>query len=281
MKRHFSYSVLQYKHSLVLGEALNVGILFYFPEENMLEFVFANGHRAKSIYPDFDPVLFNSLIQTLKRKLTKQGKLLLSADLNEGLKSYIQTFILGENASALQFSVPVLTLSTFPTIQETIRFYSNQLLPGIITEKPAVMRYNEHLIIKEYVGYVFEKHQDLEKKIKRNEEITEKGLSWKFDVAWRYNSFNLVKPVSFDLSDEQSIQTKATTVHGLLSVLGSYGKKNNCRFDLLLAIPKNPRLFRLYDNAVSIIDSAKAPKRLITQDKWPAYYQETIDALLS
>lgn len=35
MNNSLIYSILQYKHSLTLGEILNVGILFYFPGNNI------------------------------------------------------------------------------------------------------------------------------------------------------------------------------------------------------------------------------------------------------
>ena len=62
MNKVLTYSILQYKHSLLLGEAINIGVLFYFPEENHLEFAYGTSTRARAIYEDFDTTLFNSLI---------------------------------------------------------------------------------------------------------------------------------------------------------------------------------------------------------------------------
>ncbi len=60
MSNYFIYSVLQYKHSLALGEILNVGILFYFPADVKFEFVTCDATRAKLIYPDFNNSLYGS-----------------------------------------------------------------------------------------------------------------------------------------------------------------------------------------------------------------------------
>jgi hypothetical protein len=62
MSNYFTYSVLQYKHSLALGEILNVGILFYFPDDGCFEFINGDGSRVKSVYPDFDNSLFNGYL---------------------------------------------------------------------------------------------------------------------------------------------------------------------------------------------------------------------------
>jgi hypothetical protein len=51
MNKSIIYSILQYKHSLALGEILNVGILFYFPEEKQFEFALGDASRLKAIYP--------------------------------------------------------------------------------------------------------------------------------------------------------------------------------------------------------------------------------------
>ncbi len=280
MKNYFSYSLLQYKHSLILGEALNIGILFYFPNEKLLQFSFGNSHRIKAVYPDFDLSLFNSLVNTFKRKLVDSSNIFINQELHEGLKSYIQNYLSSENSSALQFSDPVISKNTFLYNQDTINHYSRQLLPGIITERPSVIKHNEHFIIKEYIGYVIEKDRNLERKIQRNKEISVEGMIWKFDVAWEFDSLNLVKPVSFDLTDELTIQSKSAYIHGLLSVLNTYSVSNNCRFDLLFSKPRDRKLFKVYDNAVKIIDSAKSPKRIIEQNNWPSYFEETVNSLL-
>ena len=53
MKNVFAYSILQYRHSLALGEALNVGIVFAFPEFKKYTFKYAHSHRLRLIYPGF------------------------------------------------------------------------------------------------------------------------------------------------------------------------------------------------------------------------------------
>lgn len=55
MVKQLTYNILQYKHSQLPGEALNVGILFFFGPEETPHFVTGNFHRVKAAYADFDP----------------------------------------------------------------------------------------------------------------------------------------------------------------------------------------------------------------------------------
>ena len=69
MNTQFEYSVLQYKHSPSLGEAINIGLLFSFPRENKIHFVIGNTNRLKCVYPNFDTSIFNK-----RASFTKVGK---------------------------------------------------------------------------------------------------------------------------------------------------------------------------------------------------------------
>ena len=45
MNSNLIYSILQYKHSLTLGEIINVGVLVYFPEDNHFQFAHGDGMK--------------------------------------------------------------------------------------------------------------------------------------------------------------------------------------------------------------------------------------------
>lgn len=285
MNKHFSYSILQYKHSISLGEILNVGILFHFPESNLgngkLYFVYGNGHRAKSIYPNFNNSLFNVFLKTINNKIISANNLFQDESLKNGLRDFIHKNILAEDASALQFSEPNIVTNVFNTNEIAIKTFSEKLLPGIVTEKPLTNRISETLIIKKYKSYVFENHKDLEKKIVKNKEVKDNDVNLKFDFAWKNGSLNLVKPLSFDLNDAQSIQQKAVTYFGYLNLLDDYAKDNNCRFDFIVAKPRTSTLFKSYDKAIDILGQSIAPKRIIFENEIENYSEETINGLLS
>ena len=72
MSKKLIYSVLQYKHSALLNEAINVGVLFYFPEDTKkLYFRYATPDRIRAIYTGFDLSYYNALFKLIKNSVEK------------------------------------------------------------------------------------------------------------------------------------------------------------------------------------------------------------------
>jgi hypothetical protein len=289
MNNSFTYSVLQYRHSLVLGEAINVGILFEFPSSEKLEFVSGNAQRLKAIYPDFDPTVYNYLIKSIERKLKEEGETLFHHhNFKTDFKRYLHSAILPEDATVLQFQDPVSVLAdkgeTYEvrSIGDTVEVFSNLLLPGIITKKPEVVRHNENFLIKRFTGYLLP-HPGLEKRIKRNTviktNVNKSEIELKFDFSWENGSTNFIKPVSFDLTEERAILDKSLVNYGYLNLLGDYAKDNNYRFDFFISKPHDRKLYKSYDNAIGLLNQAEAPKRLITEEDLKDYSEEAIESL--
>lgn len=286
MNKHFSYSILQYKHSLTLGEVLNVGVLFHFPSSehtrDHIEFVFGNGYRAKSIYPHFDTSLFNSFLKTINKKIVDANNLYQAEALNEGFREFIHKYILAEDASALQFTEPFSVVNSFKNNGQAVKSFSEFLLPGIVTEHPKITKHNEAFIVRKYLGYIFENHnkEDVQDKLIKNKIITnENGVNLKFEIAWQNGSLNLVKPVSFDLNNTLSIQNKAAEIKGYLEWFTETAKKDNLNFDFLIAKPQNRSLYKIYDTCLKSIDETKAPKRLFVDNEWEEYSEYTFEQL--
>lgn len=284
MSKTFTYSILQYKHSVVLGEAINVGILFQFPEEEKIEFVSGNSSRLKAIYPDFDQTVYNYLIRVIEQKLIDiNGSLFSGAVSKTDFKNFINSSILPEDATVLQFKPPSTAINSEGDLTILVDQFSKLLLPGIITKKPEIIRHNENFLIKKFVGYISEKNKSVEKKFEKNKvikaNVNDSTLQLKFDLAWKNGSTNLIRPVSFDLSDEQAIQNKSTQYLGHLTFLNEYAKENNLRFDFIVSKPQNPDLISSYQNALNILDMSKAPKRIITEVDLENYSEETVKYL--
>ncbi|HTI90537.1 MAG TPA: hypothetical protein VL727_08105 [Puia sp.] len=130
MSKLFAYSILQYHHSQVLGESLNVGMLFHFPDRPQLYFTAGNINRVKAAYSNFDTELFNVVVQGIRSKLIidppphlfQESKVFL-------FKEYIFTTLIAEDAIALQFSEPVAAVSNFDIPHEAIESYARIFLP--------------------------------------------------------------------------------------------------------------------------------------------------------
>lgn len=142
MSKYFIYSVLQYKHSLSLKEILNVGVLFYFPEEQKFEFVSNGFSRIKGAYPMVDTQLLESYIKEIEIKLTQQTNLFINIFSKADFLSYIHKYILAAAGSGLVFANAESVQWDF-TSDLAIREYSKLLLPGINTTKFEVTKHSK------------------------------------------------------------------------------------------------------------------------------------------
>lgn len=283
MNTYFTYAVLQYRHSLVFDEALNVGILFYFPQDQKLTFVSGNTSRAKHLYPEFDTVLINGYLKAIAVRATQGGlNPTESISITKGFNDYIHENIWSEDAAGLVFQQAKEVVNVFGSSNDAISNYTKLLLPGLLIEKHSLAKHNEGFILRKFTESIFNQHKDLERKFKKNEEVKTSHLNLKFELAWQNGSMNLVKALSFDLADGHNIQNKAATYLGYLAQLEDYAKKRNARFDFLISGPQDGSLQKEYQNALDTLDFAKnTPKKLITEDKWEGYANQTVEDLLN
>jgi len=277
---YFTYSILCYKHSITLGESLNVAILFYFPE--VKQFIFANGDstRAKAIYPDFNTPSYNAFFKAIDIKLKKHVDLFSGQLSGNDFANYIHNNILAEDAAGLIFCEPVTVKNVFRDIDTAINEYSKLLLPGINVEKPNIEKHNDSYIINTFTNYILQQNIDLEDKFIKDEIIKTKHFNIKFDLSWHNSTQNYIKPISFDFLNESFIQTKAATFYGYISDLQSVNKSSKLSFDFLIGKPQKSSLLPAYENALDFLDSAKGQKRLIIEDQIDEYSQEVISNLI-
>jgi len=131
MNKQLYYCILQYKHSPILGEAINVGILFFFPEEQTkLFFQMADSTRLRPIYDDFDTTYFNSILKIIQKNVqTFSKKLCAEGTTINNLDAFIHKYLLKKDDTVLQFSKPFSVLNTFQTNETAVKEYTKMLLP--------------------------------------------------------------------------------------------------------------------------------------------------------
>lgn len=282
MNKQLIYSILQYKHSPVLGEAINVGVLFYFPDEKRkLHFHITDATRIKPIYRDFDTRYFNSILKLIKCNVTKySGDIYADKLLNDNFKEFIHTYLLKNDDTALQFSELYYVLNVYSNPEKAIDEYTKLLLP-LTLKQPQTLKYNETYIIRKFKTRLFGYNEELGEKVKKNYVVKTDELSFKFDIAWQNGSLNLVHPLSFDLQDTQSIQRKTAEYCSYLSWLSKYTKENNCRIDLLLAKPQENNLLTTYNKSIKLLQSVESNKQVIQFEDIDDYTDKAAEYLLS
>ncbi|MGE5382263.1 MAG: DUF3037 domain-containing protein [Omnitrophica WOR_2 bacterium] len=279
MTEHFIYSTLQYKHSLALGEILNVGILFYFPNEDHFEFVDGESSRVKSVYPDFDNVIFNAYLRAIKEKVIKKIDLFKEQPIISDFKVFINKNILTDEPSGFVFKEPVQVKNVFSSIQQAIDEYSQLLLPGVNIQKPLITKHSDHFILKQFNGFLLQGDKNIDKKLMKNEEVDTDYYKIKFELAWDNNFRNLIKPISFDLVESNAIINKAYQTHGLFSALKSANHQKQLRFNFLISKPQEKKLINQYNIGIKYINQVDFKKDLYFEDEWKDYSNSVISAL--
>jgi len=292
-KGTFTYSLLQYHHSQLLGEVLNIGLIAYFPDPGRLEFLYPEKLlRLKYAYPSVPEKTIKAYFKYFQVRideLNQQKNAFSDYDLDKSLKTFLEREFLQSDSSALQFGNYRTSVLYTTNIQHILNQLYNLYFSVFKIEDNSNRRIDEaHLLIK-YKNLLKEGLSDQapEKSLaglkfdydihSESESIVKS--SYKFDVAWKdKNHIHLVKPVSFDLLRAETIERKAYQYFGRFYDLEEYALKSGAEFDLLLAKPKTKLLHRAYDNAIRLLEK---PKRvnLIEQDDLTDYTERTIEAI--
>lgn len=284
----YTYSLLQYRHSQILGEVLNIGLLVYYKNSNKLEFIYPEKLiRLRFAYPNVPEKTIKAYYKGFEDRvnvLNKRPELFAAYDLNDSLDKFIGSELLPQDSSALQFSK---TKKAIAYIDDTT-IISNQLYNLYFTvfehNSNIIQKVSEGSLLREYKKFLLE--LDARTSFRNNDNIIydyeispTKNKPFKFEVAWQGKEYlNLVKPISFDVVREESLRNKAYRFYGQFLDLEEYATKNNCQFDLILGKPKDKGLFKNYDLAVELLQK---PKRvhIIEENNLKEYSIKTLSNL--
>ena len=106
-KGTFIYALLQYHHSQILGEVLNIGLVAFFPIEQKLVFIYPEKLiRLRFAYPNLPEKTVKSYLKYFEGKvndLNRQHTLFSSNDLEHSLERLLNEEFIAPDSSSLQF----------------------------------------------------------------------------------------------------------------------------------------------------------------------------------
>lgn len=287
MNRLFKYFILQYKHSPILNEALNIGILYFFDDIKTFKFSFpSNLERFKQLYPDFSISLLKAYLHSVAVKVDEVNNELAKTSVDhilfkeesQKLEDLVHKKILLQDSTALQFLEPKVG-RIFSDFNKEIDQYTSSLVPYYDFKKEVINRQDEQYISRTFKRLV-KPNKKVFKKIQEQKEIRLRDdFILKVDFIWKNGTTNLVKPLSFDLSDSQTIQNKALNPFATLTYNKDYLIENNYRFDYIVAKPQQEKLFKYFDKAIKFIEESKAPHKIIEFEKLGLYADKAISYL--
>lgn len=266
----FYYSTLQYRHSIALGEQLNVAVLVLFPEVPEVRFLFPDQLRRLSLaYPGTPEGIVKKYLASMAKRvvtLNRNPELFASYDLVHQPEVFLASEFLQADDSALQFG-PFRSGVLYDTPEKVAQSLYHLLLSHYTLEQEQTRRHNEQYLSQKFRKIVKAKAPSLfeQNLIEENKLIRRNEQEYSFDFAWRNGAYKLVKSISFDVKKAETIQIKSERYFGQFTILADEADKENWRFDLLLARPSDKRLFKPYDKAVDIL--SRSPHVKLVEEK--------------
>ncbi|WP_245897442.1 hypothetical protein [Hymenobacter nivis] len=245
-----------------------MGILFYFPEQRQLEFRFPDSsRRLRRLYSNFSERQLKVYLQSFSEWVARANKELYPELTLEGYEVLLRHSLLDADATVLRFAPTVKAVPHSAHIGTLLDHYYDLYFSEAYAPPLHERTRDEGFLLSQFRNSI--KHLDpgAAKLLKKDVEISVPATSVIFDYAWQNGTFNLVKPISFDLKNENEIHKKALFYYGNLNLLADKAKENQYRFDILVARPTNPKLSREYNRAVSILKKIDAPSSFIVEDE--------------
>lgn len=278
MNKPFHYSILRYRHSYLLQEEVNVGLLFFFDTEKRVEFLYPKSlQRISALYHDFSVTLIKKYFRTFQRA-AKQVQKEFSNDnvalFDSNLKSYINNYFLPDDASALYFTD--LKTGNYNNIQETLTYYFDQFLSEYEPPKKKDQK-DERFILRKFSNIVDKLPEQKKDIIQKKVELTTDLLSEIFEYAWKNGTTNLVTPVGFDLQHPEFIKNKACEWQGKLNTLADAARKKNYKFDIIVTHPNNNKdLLKAYKQGLKLIERGNANQEIFEESDIESYSQKIL-----
>lgn len=281
MKTKFTYWILNYVHSQFLEEKLNVAVLFYFRDENKLVIKFPKKFkRIKDVYNDFEEWQLKSSLRAIEEKIVKLN---LS---NNGLFFEIKNDtnlideVLINDATVLRFSAPKSAVSVSQNFNDIIEKYYSLYFSEYKPEDKKV-RHDEEYLLRTFKNKLLIKDSRIQNYLIKDTQVKSQKTTVKFEYEWHNGVVNLVKPISFDLEEENSINHKAILFHGQLNFIKDVVKEKNYNIDLLISAPSrdNNSLFSAYENALDILSDASVKKNIINENALEEYVDHVSEVI--
>lgn len=273
MNKKFAYSILRYHHSKFLGEVFNVGLLFVFPDENVVIFHYPKKlNRISGLYAEFNEQVIKDYLRAFEKRASQLGK-----ELDKyvfGYKELITDNLIVENSAALQFTD--FRIAQYQTSIEEVtdlyyKLYLGDYQSEAIKSKHTI---DEKYIVNHLKSEVLELNPKAAELIKYDNQriLKSKYVQFKSDFYWKNGVVNYAKVISFDLATEEGIINKSFLLNGQLRQLEKTSYSEN-HIDFVIYQPENSKFKDTIEEALYIVEyENQIQKRFFAH--WSDYSRE-------
>lgn len=261
MKAKFSFSLLRYVYDPLTEEFINIGVVLYSPAHEFLRASVTTRYgRISRMFGRIDGPSFRTTTNYIERKVSELNERIaqgvLFSDDNASLDSLLSK-ILPVDDSAVRFVFGGVGISDDPggTLDELFnRYVARYDSPNEFARRDEddVWRvFQEPLRPKRVYSHFVPKR------------IVTKDYEYEFQRSWKNGIWNLLEPVSFDLSDERLILEKASRWVGRTVSLSDSSER--FKLFLLLGEPTDQNLSRAFQRAENLLAKIPGQRELVRE----------------
>jgi hypothetical protein len=282
MNTTFSYCVLKYRHSILLNEILNVGLLFYFPNEKRIYFSYPSRlNRISHLYENINigtiksvQLIFTNQCSILNKEWDFDANSLFKnvVDFERPFKSIIHDYFLVEDASSLYFEEVKTGVNI--GVKEIISYYEKEYFScyedTIHNPNKKDEKYIEHKL-KTNLRNSLRNNSFNINDIEIDKNIKAGLISERFKYGWKNGGDKLITLIGFDLLEADTIKNKALSWYGKFSFLKQFANDRDINFHILTSKPSKKGLLSAYHDAINIIKQSDAPTEFYADNQIEEY----------
>jgi hypothetical protein len=248
----YRYTLLRYEHDIRTEEFLNLGLLFWVPDQKTLKFRYTeNKSRLSATFPDSSP---SEIFECLKELADRFERLERQESAPSGDLLEIAYSVLPRDDSSLRWACPSAGVT------DSAESALEEIYHGLVTRyehrKTRIARTNHDV------------WNDLELRLKPHNvlHLISKTIvrspmrKYEFDHSWRNHQRHIIAPVSLDAEKAEGIADKATEWMG--RILDLNRSEDEFSLALVLGTPQKKEFFSEYESAVDLLRNETKSDRM-------------------
>lgn len=263
-KTPYTYCLIKYMHDPKVGEMLNIGVLLCSPETSFVG-IRLNRHyeRLSKTFAGFDGEHYRGVtdgIENATNKLRPRSDVSELFQISEKIETVedIVKLISPDRGLSIQFGPMLAGLAEYPDSE--LEHIFEQSVVSQYPQKGKAGRDDEQ-VWHHYKRSLHEKRIDIYLESKT---FASESYEYKFDHAFKNENWHVLKPVTMDYANAQTIQDRATKVLGEASALD--GNREIGTYYILLGEPQLESHKSAYNKAKNLLNKIPIKKEIIEED---------------
>ena len=248
----YMYALLRYEHDIRTEEFLNLGLLFWVPEQRKLKFKHTeNTSRLSATFPDSTP---SEIFEVIKELAHRFERLDVQESAPSGDLLNMAYSVLPRDDSSLRWSR--LSAGVTESCDSTLDEIYRGLVARYEHKKARIVRTNRDV------------WSDLELRLKPHNVlhaisktiVRSPMRKYEFDHSWQNDQRHIIAPISLDAEKADGIADKATEWMGRILDLN----RSNDEFTLALVLgkPQKNAFYSEYESAVDLLRKETKSNRM-------------------